>query len=249
MLYAHSYWLYAVVSLITLLAIREYNNLTALRTRDRWFDSLGVVFGVLMPAALYHLGTEAAPALMIGALFFLFVTALARGGEIKDAFLNTALKTLGVVYIALPLSYILLLRRMESGQWWILFFLTVIWFNDSFAYLVGRVLGRRKLSPVISPNKTVEGAVAGVLAGMAASVAFNLIAGLGADIYSVLFISVVIGVTALLGDLFESLIKRGAGVKDSGTIVPGHGGVLDRIDSILFPAPLLYYMLLWLRPV
>jgi phosphatidate cytidylyltransferase len=112
------------------------------------------------------------------------------------------------------------------------------------AYITGRLIGRHKMSPVISPNKTIEGAAGGIIFGAVAAIVLNLYLELGMGLASVVILSVVIGVVAIIGDLAESVIKRGAGVKDSGSIIPGHGGVLDRIDSIIFTVPVLYYYIL-----
>ena len=189
------------------------------------------------------------PPLVVCAVFFFFLAGITRPRDLSDALGDVVFKTAGMVYIALPLSYFMLLKKIESGEWWILFFLTVIWFTDSFAYVGGRAFGRHALSPVISPKKTVEGAVAGVAAGMAGAFAFNNLVSLDAPTDVVLILAAIISVVSMVGDLAESLLKRAAWVKDSGSIVPGHGGVLDRIDSMLFPAPALYYLLLWLKPL
>jgi phosphatidate cytidylyltransferase len=152
---------------------------------------------------------------------------------------------LGIVYIAVPLAHIILLRETELGRWWTLFVLAVIWTNDTFACYVGGIAGRHKLCPAISPNKTVEGSIGGVLGGVLGALLFNRYFFLGAGLPEVLFLSLVIVALAILGDLVESLIKRGAGVKDTGKIIPGHGGMLDRIDSTLFAMPATYYYLVW----
>jgi phosphatidate cytidylyltransferase len=111
---------------------------------------------------------------------------------------------------------------------------------------VGKVIGRHKLSPLVSPNKTVEGAVGGVAAGVIAAYIFNIVAGFGMAMTTVIVLPLLIGVVGIIGDLIESVIKRSAGAKDSGALIPGHGGALDRIDSLLFAIPLLYYYLAWM---
>jgi len=204
--------------------------------------------GIALSCTVYLYGQTAVFALLPAVFFIFSLVAMGVTGAARESFLNAALKTAGLVYIALPLSCYILVYGLEDGRWWILFFLTVLWFNDSLAYAVGKAVGRTKLSPAISPGKTVEGSVGGVLGGVGAAFAFNYIVGFGKELYFLAGLAVAIGVVALLGDLIESMLKRGAGFKDSGTIVPGHGGILDRIDSMIFSLPLLYYILLFARP-
>ena len=118
----------------------------------------------------------------------------------------------------------------------VLLCVAVVWLGDTFAFYCGRKWGRSKLAPTISPNKTREGSVAGLLAGLLAAAIWSWWV-LGAVSGKVLALAVVIGLAAQLGDLVESLLKRGVGVKDSGTLFPGHGGVLDRLDALFFAAP------------
>ncbi|AQS59353.1 phosphatidate cytidylyltransferase [Desulforamulus ferrireducens] len=134
-----------------------------------------------------------------------------------------------------------LTRGLENGFVWLLLLLTATWASDTFAYFVGRAFGKHKLAPLLSPKKTVEGAIGGVLgAALTALVFVQLVPGL--PLWPVVLLGALIGLAALLGDLVESALKRQAGVKDSGNIIPGHGGMLDRFDSLLFTAPLVYYL-------
>jgi phosphatidate cytidylyltransferase len=158
------------------------------------------------------------------------------------------------------------LRQQWAGAFYLLYLLLVVWAGDVFAYFVGKSVGRHLMAPRISPKKTWEGAAASVLASMAVGyLLFHyaqpissvlLRAGLiqrrdglfGLEqpgIIPVLLLTIVLNIAAQLGDLVESLIKRGAGVKDSGALLPGHGGMLDRIDALLFAAPVLWYYAAW----
>lgn len=133
-----------------------------------------------------------------------------------------------------------LTRGLENGFVWILLLLSATWASDTFAYFVGRSIGRHKLAPVLSPKKTVEGAVGGLCGSALVSFLFvQWVPSL--PLLPVLLLGVLIGIASLLGDLVESALKRQAGIKDSGHMIPGHGGVLDRFDSLLFTAPLVYY--------
>jgi phosphatidate cytidylyltransferase len=149
----------------------------------------------------------------------------------------------GVLFIGWNLSHLILLRLLPAGQWYILFLCVVVWVGDSVAMYVGKSLGRYKMAPAISPGKTWEGSVGGAVGGVLTAV---LSAGLWLP-HVVLWQCVILGLciscAAQLSDLGESMLKRYAGVKDSGRLIPGHGGILDRIDSMLFAAPTLVYAL------
>lgn len=146
---------------------------------------------------------------------------------------------LGTLYVGL-LVYIYLLRTLSGGWTWVSFMLAGTWASDSMAYFTGRLLGRHRLSPALSPKKTVEGALGGVAGSIfAAAVYYHF--NPFAPFAGLLVLGLLVGVAALLGDLVESAFKRQAGVKDASDLIPGHGGMLDRFDSILFTAPLVYY--------
>ena len=169
-------------------------------------------------------------------------------------------------YIALPLGCLVQIREQASGAFLLLYLLLLVWAGDIFAYFVGRSLGRHLMSPRVSPKKTWEGALASMIASVGVGVLLynyalpistsllnarliekkdGLFALEKAPLWPIILLSAAINVAAQLGDLVESLIKRGAGVKDSGTILPGHGGMLDRVDALLFAAPLLWYYAAW----
>ncbi|MEK7773810.1 MAG: phosphatidate cytidylyltransferase, partial [Deltaproteobacteria bacterium] len=230
-LYTSAFWIFAVVSVLTFLSFREFNNLSILKTRHLRTDMLGVLAGVSVPCFFYFFGKEALVPAIAGALFIFFLNAIIADRDLSDSAADISYKTLGIVYIALPFSYLILLRRLDDGQWWMLFLLVIIWSNDTFAYITGKTVGAHKLTP-ISPKKTVEGAIGGVVGGVAAAALFNRFLNMGLSAPAVAGLSVVIGLAALVGDLAESLLKRAAGVKDSGGILPGHGGILDRVDSL-----------------
>ncbi|SEA07632.1 phosphatidate cytidylyltransferase [Desulfuromusa kysingii] len=149
---------------------------------------------------------------------------------------------LGLVYLPFLFSHLMLLRLLPEGRQWIFMTLIVIMSCDSFAYFVGRRFGQRKLYPAVSPNKTVEGGLGGLFGSVLAMmvVKFTFLPALG--VVDGVFIALLLGVLGQLGDLFESLLKRACQVKDSGNIIPGHGGMLDRLDSLLFTFPVVYYL-------
>lgn len=145
----------------------------------------------------------------------------------------------GTFYIAL-FVYFYLIRTLDGGWVWMLAMLAGTWSGDTAAYFVGKKLGRKKLAPGLSPGKTVEGAIGGV-AGSVLGVLLIYLVYPWYLVYKFIALGVLVGVAGILGDLFESSLKRTAGVKDAGLIIPGHGGVLDRFDSMLFTAPAVYY--------
>jgi phosphatidate cytidylyltransferase len=160
----------------------------------------------------------------------------------------------GVLYFGWIGAYLISLRQLPQGVWWVLLALPIVWLADSGAYFVGRSLGRHKLSPRLSPKKTWEGyfggVIVGVLSGAGLAVLYAAFAGPVSSItpWRGAILGLVLSVLTTLGDLGESMIKRQVGVKDSGNLLPGHGGAFDRIDSWLWAGVLAYYVIVWLFP-
>ncbi len=197
---------------------------------------------------------------------FIFLTRAMRGESLSAGYPAAAASVFAFTYVALPMGMLVQLRQQWAGAFYILYLLLVVWAGDIFAYFIGKAIGRHLMSPRISPKKTWEGAAASVISSVAVGwLLFNyslpissalLNAGLiqrrdglfGLErpaMVPVIVLTVVLNIAAQLGDLVESLIKRGANVKDSGGILPGHGGMLDRIDALLFAAPVLWYYAAW----
>lgn len=150
----------------------------------------------------------------------------------------------GVPYFAAPMAAVHHLQRADP--WLVFLLLAIVWLGDTGAYYVGRRLGRHKMAPVVSPNKTWEGAVAGLVVSLLSAAAWSVWRLDRLDL-ALLGVAALTAVAAQIGDLMESLIKRGAGVKDSGQLLPGHGGMLDRMDALLFAAPVMLLGLWLLR--
>ena len=185
----------------------------------------------------------------------------------SEAYPAAAASAFAFAYIALPMGMLVQLRQQWAGAFWILYLLLVVWAGDIFAYFVGRaLLGRHLMAPRISPKKTWEGAAASLAASLGLVVLLfdyslqisSSLLRLGLierrdglfglekpEMWPIVLLTVALNIAAQLGDLVESLIKRGAGVKDSGAILPGHGGMLDRIDALLFAAPVLWFYAVW----
>lgn len=196
----------------------------------------GVLFGLSLSLPLL-LSVMPGGDLSLGLLIvFLFSLYLFMAGKLEERLNRLAWTLLGGVYLGYLLPHWILLFRMPQGRAWVFFVLLVITMGDTIAYFVGSRFGTRKLAPEISPGKTIEGAVgyvAGSVLGGYLGASF-LITGLG--VMEVIGLSALLSILGQIGDLFESLIKRVFAVKDSGTLLPGHGGLLDRLDSLIFPA-------------
>ncbi|MBT8328879.1 MAG: phosphatidate cytidylyltransferase [Desulfofustis sp.] len=152
---------------------------------------------------------------------------------------------LGLICIGFLAAHLILLRGLADGASWLIILTAITAGSDTGAYYVGSRLGKRKLCPNISPNKTVEGGMGGIAGGVVAGVVLAFIFPVSAPLWGVAVLAVLLSVAGMMGDLVESVIKRGYQVKDSGTLLGGHGGVLDRVDSLLMAAPVLYYMLIY----
>src|SRR5690606_7045524 len=151
-----------------------------------------------------------------------------------------AFAILGTLYVGIGFYY--LIETRVEGLAFVVFALLVVWFTDSGAYFTGRKIGKRKLWPEISPNKTIEGFVGGIVWAIAIGLIFNFFVDLEKPVLLIIGVSIIASVFGQMGDLVESALKRHFNVKDSGTILPGHGGILDRFDSILFVMPLLHFL-------
>jgi phosphatidate cytidylyltransferase len=183
---------------------------------------------------------DAGAALGVGVLAVL-IARLFSGRPREGAIPEAAVAVLGMAYVAFLLSHVAALRAGSHGVRWVFFLLLVTWAGDSAAYFVGSRFGRLRLTEV-SPGKTVEGTLGGLAAAIAAAYAGWLFVPFS-NPWDPFRLGLLLGVAAVLGDLVESLFKRGAGVKDSSALIPGHGGVLDKLDSFLFTGTaLLYYL-------
>jgi|ERR1041385_7378316 phosphatidate cytidylyltransferase len=263
-------WLFAaILAAIVLLAQHEYLNIVAACDiqpvrRLTYLVSVLVIVGHLsMSGDLIYMGFPwsvgllFSPALLL-LLPVIFGVPIVFRKDMKASLQAAAASSFGILYIAVSLGLLISLRHSPGNEYLILFILFSVWGGDIAAYYVGRSLGRHKLAPVVSPNKSWEGAIASVFASVAiAALVFHYRASINwfflahhdepisfsVDLTwtSVLILGVITNIAAQLGDLFESALKRGAGVKDSGTLLPGHGGMLDRIDALLFAIPVVWY--------
>jgi phosphatidate cytidylyltransferase len=142
-------------------------------------------------------------------------------------------------------SRLIPLRALADGREWVIFTLFTIFAADTSAFFIGRAWGRHSMAPTISPSKTWEGAIGGLVGAVAVSLILAVILSLPIPYWQVAILGVLIGVLSQMGDLAESLLKRNVGAKDSGTLIPGHGGILDRLDSVVFTVVVVYYYVIW----
>ncbi len=186
------------------------------------------------------------PLLLTSAIILSLIWLLLRPQK-EGAFIGWAWTIAGILYVGWLLSYFVALRGLDGGRDWVFFALFVTFGSDTAAFFVGRALGRHRLAPGISPGKTWEGAIGGVLGAIIVSLLFTLSTPLQLPLtyWQAILLGLLVSIFGQLGDLVESLLKRNMGVKDSGRLIPGHGGFLDRIDSIVFAGIVVYYYVIW----
>ncbi len=177
------------------------------------------------------------------ALLIVLVASLWKVKDPAESFRRSGEAVLGTVYISFAFTSLLLLRDLPGGSAWIMVLLIVLWAGDTAAYYGGSRFGRRKLAPSLSPKKTWEGAAAGLLGSLVAGTVTALLLLDDLPLGRVAALTLAVAASGQVGDLLESLWKRAKGVKDSGRIIPGHGGLLDRIDSLLLGAPVGYQII------
>ncbi|WP_227395511.1 phosphatidate cytidylyltransferase [Jeotgalibacillus aurantiacus] len=174
---------------------------------------------------------------LLSVLLLLVYTVLKKN---RFTFDDAAFAVFAMLYVGIGFYYFIETR--SADLLWIVFALLIIWTTDSGAYFIGKSMGKKKLWPDISPNKTVEGFVGGIVSAVVVILIFSLVAPLGTPIWYLLLATVILSAFGQIGDLVESALKRHYGVKDSGNILPGHGGLLDRFDSLLFVLPLMHIL-------
>ena len=216
------------------------------------FTGVGILSGlILICIAYFSNGTQFTADLLvwglIGILFIIFVYQLLKCGT-ENAIRNVGVTFFGVFYVGGLMAHFILLRNLNnpilSGEAAIWFGLVCTWSTDSMAYFIGRAIGKKPLAPKISPKKSVEGFFGGFFGSILGGYIFSLVVHM--DPLRSIVIAAVLGIVGQVGDLFESALKRDAGIKDSGKLIPGHGGVLDRFDSAFFTLTLTYYLVTFL---
>jgi phosphatidate cytidylyltransferase len=230
------------VSAVAIFALAEYAGL-AFPAQPRERGTVLALGLILIAAAAGGPGAEVFAALTLGLMLGLVAVVLGRP-DFDRGLADLGLMMIGILYVGLLLPHFVWLRRIENGPAWITFVIAVSMAGDTGGYFAGRAFGRHRLIPRISPGKTVEGATGILAASLIAGGVCKLVLLRARSWTEMLCLALVMGVLGQMGDLSESVMKRSFGAKESGWIFPGHGGVLDRIDSLLFPVSFVYYYLI-----
>ncbi len=218
---------------------------------DRASIALGVLVSAATSLAFFfgHADPRALVTLLVAVPLLGPLLTLARLGDMKTAALRATAMGMGPLFVAVPLTMLALLRvdHPKDGTGFVVLAMGCAWISDTGGYFAGRFLGKHKLYEAVSPKKTVEGAIGGLLAGLAGAIFIRFVLLPMVPLSHMVALAIVAGAFGQAGDLGESLLKRSFGVKDSGGIVPGHGGILDRVDAMLVTATLTYLYVLWTR--
>ena len=245
-----SYLLFwGVVVLISLIGGREFIRMTF---PDRLFAIDRVILAVIISIPVFaSVFTQKSFLSLVFGVFIAFGALIGfmlyNYDKLRDPLHILKGGVFGIIFVGFLAAHLVLIHTLENGNHWLIILTAITAGSDSGAFWVGSRWGSRKLCPNISPKKTVEGALGGIAAGMAAGLILYSFLDVTAGLLTVLIMTFFLSIIGMIGDLLESMIKRGTSTKDSGTILAGHGGVLDRVDSLLLTAPSLYYFLYFLN--
>ena len=230
----------AVIAMVILWGVCEY-NVMIFKEKHSLEKAEGLIVGVFVPLSAYLGGVPLMSAAITFSFIILFLLFLFRMKDETPDFVALTKVLFGCVYIPFLISYLIPLRNSENGISWIFFVIVVAFLGDISAFYVGRAIGKTKLMPQVSAGKTVEGAMGSMAGTVAGCVVFKLIVLHDLLLIDAVILGVMGSILAQLGDLCESAVKRTSLVKDSGSLLPGHGGILDRLDSLVFLIPFVYY--------
>lgn len=237
--WGHPYIFDATVALVAMMALYEF----LLLGRRKGYD-IPVALCLLICAfiiAAFVLEDVSVEIGMFATLLIIPASYVFRNTSVDEALPSSAVAVLGTMYVGMLAGSLIRLRSdFAEGPKLVFFLLLVVWLGDTGAYYFGKKFGTRKLSPRISPKKTVEGGIGGIVASVITAIVIHLTFFREFPLPHAIIVGIVLSIAGVIGDLAESLWKRSAAVKDSGSLIPGHGGFLDRLDSVLFTAPILY---------
>ena len=236
-MYLPPVFFFFVLLAVCLLSLSEFCSMYRLKGILKY---VCLLFGSGILAVSFYEKAYLPDALVIAAMAIMAVRLLVRRDP-SSALSDIASPVVGIIYIPGLLSFQGQIRHI--GPEWILFLYATVWASDSLAYYIGKGVGKRKLYREVSPNKTIAGAGGSLIGGVAGSLILRALLVPQLGISPAILIGITVGIISIIGDLVESMFKRDAGVKDSGTLVPGHGGILDKIDGSLFTGPILYWLL------
>jgi phosphatidate cytidylyltransferase len=224
----------------TLVGMAEY-NLIVFGTGFRWEKAETLVVALLILIAAATGDRALLTTILSFAVIVILMLNLLRIDEDGPDMIRVGKVIVGIMYIPLLMSHFILIRQTSAGVLWIFFILVIAFSGDIAAYYVGRKMGKRKLLPKVSPGKTVEGTIGLVVGSIAGALLYRQLFFPELSVLHAVILGLVGSITGQLGDLCESALKRTAGVKDSGVMLPGHGGILDRLDCLMFITPFVYY--------
>ena len=241
-------WFSFFIAAVTLVGTLEFYRMSASLARRRFLTCLGLMWALAVALSPHYEDAAVLSAVMAGTIVVSLVGML-RLLPREEAFRDWAWVVAGVLYVGWMLSYWLRLSMLANGREWVCLAMLATFAYDTGAFFVGGAWGRHRLAPTISPGKTWEGVGGGLLSTIAVTTAVSrapaLFSSIGAECWQVIALACLVGLSAQGGDLVESLLKRNAGVKESGKLLPGHGGVLDRFDGLIFVGVVVYYYVVW----
>jgi phosphatidate cytidylyltransferase len=231
----------AVIALFAVGGIWEYNNIVLGKKGFLKEKIEGIVFAALIPFIMLWGSSQLVLAVLACCVLITFIVFLSSAKETSFDVITVAKVIFGLLYIPFLISHFILLRCLDKGVLWVLFVLVLAFVGDITALYIGKYFGRHKLIPLVSPGKTVEGTIGLILGSTAACMAFGYFFFTEVPLAQIAIVAFIGSIIGQLGDLSESAIKRNYGLKDASSLLPGHGGLLDRMDCLIFIAPFVYY--------
>jgi phosphatidate cytidylyltransferase len=247
--YGTPFYFWLLITGCIILGLVEFYQLLA-KANIRCFSLLGLGLGLLTSIAFFQRGNRYVPLSLVVSLtvVMVFVAYLFYFHDLSTVIPELCGTLAGIFYVAWLLGHMIWIRGLSHGKALVFYLLLVVWTGDTCAFYTGSHLGKHRLYAPISPKKTIEGSIGGILGSILVSIIAHFTFLKSMSLGNSILLGAVLNVFGQLGDLAESMLKRGAGVKDSGTLFPGHGGILDRIDSLIFAGPVLFYLLVLYLP-
>lgn len=243
--YGNNWAFFALVSIFVILSIIEFSKLAKL-IGSSYSSYITIPITWLICFSAFKTNWIDTNLILFITFILLAIYEIIRSKP-SSALLSISFAIFGTIYIGWLFGrHLILLRQMTDGKQIIFLLLGITWSGDIGAYIIGRHFGRHKVFPVISPNKSLEGFIAGIFFGVLATLLLCYSFSFSISLVHIITMGVLLTIIGQVGDLVESLLKRGANVKDSGKLMPGHGGILDRCDSLILITPALYYYLIYI---
>jgi phosphatidate cytidylyltransferase len=241
-------WFTLLIAAVALAGTYEFYKLANFDRREPLLY-LGLLWALALAVRPQYVSSNVLPVVITATVLISLVWLLFRPSREK-AFQNWAWAIAGALYVGWMLSYWLNLRGLTDGRNWVYLAMLTTFANDTGAYFIGRAKGKHKMAPTVSPAKTWEGAIGGLISAIPAAImialVLNVISPFTFAYWQIIVLGFIVSLFAQLGDLVESLLKRNMGVKEAGSLLPGHGGILDRFDSLIFVGAVVYYYVIWL---